>query len=205
MDTQFKPRTFTIKTFYRYLDDIISNFGKLRAAGKSKRVSKGFQERIMLAVTQVNGCRYCSYLHTSMALEEGMAEEDIQSMLNGEFDNVPQEESVALFFAEHYAESMGKPDPEAWQRVVDTYGPDIAEDILAYIRAIMVGNVHGISFDVLQQRFKGNPDPNNTVWQELGIALGIVVFIPVILIKNLFGLKRTSTTQQIASQDANLA
>ncbi len=205
MDTQFKTRTFTIKTFYRYLDDAISNFGKLRAAGKSKRVSKGFQERIMLAVTQVNGCRYCSYLHTSMALEEGMAEEDIQSMLNGEFDNVPQEESVALFFAEHYAESMGKPDPEAWQRVVDTYGPDIAEDILAYIRAIMVGNVHGISFDVLQQRFKGNPDPNNTVWQELGIALGIVVFIPVIVIKNLFGLKRTSTTQQIASQDANLA
>jgi hypothetical protein len=118
---------------------------------------------------------------------------------------VPQEESVALIFAEHYAESMGKPDPEAWQRVVDTYGPDIAEDILAYIRAIMVGNVHGISFDVLQQRFKGNPDSNNTVWQELGIALGIVVFIPVIVIKNLFGLKRTSTTQQIASQDANLA
>lgn len=32
-----------------------------------------FVERLMLAVTEVNGCAVCSYAHTRMALREGIA------------------------------------------------------------------------------------------------------------------------------------
>ncbi|WP_256205872.1 carboxymuconolactone decarboxylase family protein [Carnobacterium iners] len=38
-------------------------------------------ERIMLAVTQVNGCSVCSYTHTKMALEVGMKSEKIKNIL----------------------------------------------------------------------------------------------------------------------------
>jgi AhpD family alkylhydroperoxidase len=186
MEHQFQARTFNIKTFYRYLEDAIKDFGRLRTAVKSNRVSAGFRERIMLAVTRVNGCRYCSYFHASLALKSGMAEEDIQQLLNGGLGHIAPEESVALLFAELYADLGARPDPEAWQRLVDTYGPETAWDILAYIRAIMVGNVYGISFDALQRRFSGQADPNNTIWQELGIAFGVVVFVPLVAIKRLF-------------------
>ena len=53
----------------------------------------------MLAVTSVNGCRYCSYFHTSLALKEGMSADEIQHLLGGEFADAPAAEAVALLFA----------------------------------------------------------------------------------------------------------
>lgn len=35
----------------------------------------------MLAVTQVNGCRYCSYVHARMALQAGLSEQEIRTVL----------------------------------------------------------------------------------------------------------------------------
>ncbi|MFC0273464.1 carboxymuconolactone decarboxylase family protein [Metabacillus herbersteinensis] len=32
----------------------------------------------MLAVTEVNGCEFCSYSHTKIALEQGMSQEEIK-------------------------------------------------------------------------------------------------------------------------------
>ena len=52
-------------------------------------------ERIMLGVTQVNGCLLCSYAHTKMALELGMKEKQIEELLDGELGNVPLERPEA--------------------------------------------------------------------------------------------------------------
>ncbi|WP_085558880.1 carboxymuconolactone decarboxylase family protein [Carnobacterium iners] len=48
---------------------------------KKELSSPHFMERIMLAVTQVNGCSVCSYTHTKMALEVGMKSEKIKNIL----------------------------------------------------------------------------------------------------------------------------
>ena len=44
---------------------------------KERQLSEHFIERIMLAVTEVNGCAVWSYAHTKMALEAGMTNEEI--------------------------------------------------------------------------------------------------------------------------------
>ena len=104
----------------------------------------------MLAVTEVNGCRYCSYFHTQVSLKAGLKKEEIKRTLDGDFKDAPQEELAALYFAQHYAESAGKPNLEAVQCMKDAYGEKKAQAILAYIRAIMIGNAWGNSFDALR-------------------------------------------------------
>jgi AhpD family alkylhydroperoxidase len=53
----------------------------MREMMRSKRVERSFMEKIMLVITQVNGCRYCSYFHTQMALTSGVSETEIEQLV----------------------------------------------------------------------------------------------------------------------------
>jgi len=183
MVQMFNKRIYDAKEFFRFFSDAMASFSIIRKARKEKLVSKAFQKRIMLVVTEVNGCQLCSYWHTREALKSGMPEEEIKNMLSGNLEDIPKEEAVALFFAQHYAESAAHPDAQAWQRILEVYKEEKAEAILAFIKVIMMGNVYGIAVSALLNRLKGKPVKNSNFLHELGIIFGVVIFIPVLFIK----------------------
>ena len=74
MDNKLK-RIYGIKINYKLINDFLMNTGNLRRAKKENDINGQFIKRIMLAVTQVNGCRMCSYHHTKEALRLGMPAE----------------------------------------------------------------------------------------------------------------------------------
>lgn len=179
-------RLYNPKTFFRFLSDMLAHLNDLRQVRKGGRVSEAFSERIMLAVTQVNGCRYCSYYHSQLALKAGLSGEDVSQLLSGEFADAPAEEATALLFAQHYAESAAQPDQTALQRLQETYGPDTSADILALIRIIMVGNVYGNNFDAFQSRLRFRPFPDSRFREEIGVVLGTFLAAPWLLVKHGF-------------------
>lgn len=137
-----------------------------------------------MAVTEVNGCRYCSYFHAQMALKAGIDKYEIERTFLGDFKDAPRVEVAALYFAQHNAESGGNPNEEAVQSLIENYGELMVRDILAYIRAIMIGNAWGNMFDALRMRFKGKSNKDTTLFKELGVVLGIVFMLPVIFIQH---------------------
>ncbi len=176
----FNRRVYTSpKEMISAIKDILEHAPDLKAASRSGEIDKAFSEKIMLAVTKVNGCRYCNYGHTRAALKEGVSEDEIARIAKGELGEFPKDEAVALMYAQHYAESAGNPDPEATKRFVEYYGEEKARYIMAYIRMIMWGNLMGNTFDAVLSRFKGNPCENSTLCSELGVlGLTVVGFIP---------------------------
>jgi len=106
----------------------------------------------MLAVTAVNGCRYCSYFHTKQALKSGITAGEIRDLLAGDVANCPQDEAVAVAYAQHWAESNAHPDPEAVQRMQQTYGRERTEAIHSILRMIRMANLLGNSWDYLIYR-----------------------------------------------------
>ncbi|GAB4576108.1 MAG: hypothetical protein Kow0077_30950 [Anaerolineae bacterium] len=187
----FNKRTFTWGTFLARIQDALAHRADIREAARSGRVSKAFAEKIMLAVTRVNGCRWCNYGHTRVALAAGVTPEELQHLMAQELGAFPEDEAIALAFAQHYAESHENPDPEAWQRLVAFYGPDTARDILAYIRMITIGNLYGNTFDALLARLQGRPSPTSTLADELAVLLAplaILVALPLALA--VWGIRR---------------
>lgn len=180
---ELKARIFTTGVFYKHVKTVVEHFSDIRKAGKTGNVSKAFREKIMLAVTQVNGCRFCNYLHTKNAIDAGASEEEIKAMVNGELGNVGNDESIALLFAQHYADTGGDFDEETYHKFVEHYGNEIARDILSTIRIIMVGNIHGIALDALQSRLKGKKMKESKLRNEIGIFFGIIVLIPVAMVQ----------------------
>lgn len=187
-DKKFMKRLYKPEDFYRMLSDLLSSAGASKRQLKEDQISKQFIERIMLAVTEVNGCRYCSYFHTQVSLKAGLRKDEIKRTLDGDFKNAPQEELAALYFAQHYAESAGKPNLEAVQYVTDAYGEKKAQEILAYIRAIMIGNAWGNSFDAIRMRIFGSPSSELTVWDEMGVLFGPFFMLPFLLIRKVFSV-----------------
>ncbi len=160
-------------------------------------LSEQLREQVMLAVTQVNGCAMCTYAHTEMALESGMSLDEISAMLAGEHHNVEDQDLPAILFAQHYADTRGKPTAEAWGRIVNLYGEMKALLILSYTRMIMIGNAYGIPFGSLTSRFRKKEntfvDKRSNLLYELAIIITmpfyLVLAILVALIAGIFRVK----------------
>jgi len=112
-------------------------------------ISAPFRERLMLAVTAVDGCRYCSYIHARQALKSGVTPEEIGQLLSGDVDDCPEEEAMGAIYAQHWAESDAHPDSEAVRRLQQTYGVEKTEAIHLMLRMIRLGNLLGNSWDYL--------------------------------------------------------
>jgi AhpD family alkylhydroperoxidase len=186
---KFMKRLYGPTDLFQQLTVMLAHIKDLRPVEGKDSISKQFVERVMMAVTEVNGCRYCSYFHAQVALKEGVTSGEVDQLLSGSFEDAPKKEVPALFFAQHYAESGGDPQAEAVQSLKDTYGDFQARQIMEYIRMIMIGNTTGNGFDALRTRLKGNPAPDSTLGKELGVIFGVVWMVPVILVKKLFTKK----------------
>jgi AhpD family alkylhydroperoxidase len=143
----FQKRTLSRRAFVAGLGEIISSLSDWRILRKQPAIPRSFGEKIMLAVTQVNDCRYCSYVHTRKALNAGVSEVEVRSLLDGVFEHSPSDQLIALAFAQHYAVSEGHPEAQALRELERTYGSESATVILAYIRIIFFANLAGNTLD----------------------------------------------------------
>ncbi len=146
------------RRIYHGLGEVLADFRAIlsqRALLRSTMrggLDAAFRERLMLVVTGVNGCRYCSYAHARQALAEGIAAEEIEMLGETAFHGSPSEEVPALLYAQHWAEADGEPDPAVRDSVVDRYGEEMVERIEIVLRMIRVGNLMGNTFDYLLHR-----------------------------------------------------
>jgi len=145
----FRKRFYTPRTFWRDLRQVVAHLPAFRDTARSGRVSRALAEKIMLAATQVNGCRYCAYGHTRLALQAGVGEDEVRRILAADIGDFPPEEAVALAFAQHWADSAGEPDAEAVRRLHDYYGPQVGADIANWLRMIQMGNLAGNTLDAV--------------------------------------------------------
>lgn len=179
-------RIFSPIEFYRHLPRAFRAIPVMARSQRKGLISKSFTEKIMLAVTQVNGCRYCSWFHTRVALKEGISKTEIHTLLGGEFEGADEDELLALLYAQHYADTNGRPEEKSRRKLYEVYGKDRARGIEASIKAITVGNIYGIAIDGLMRRLKGKKMKGSKLLYELGIVFGSLLMFPVALLHGLF-------------------
>ncbi len=188
MNKKFGRQLYSIGESYLIMYNGIRTIGAFKKAKSENLMSSKFTERIMLAVTEVNSCPMCSYAHTKAALEAGIDHEEIKNMLDGVIDNIPDDEIEGVLFAQHYADKRGTPSKDSWEKIVEVYGKNKAEGILAATRMIMMGNAYGIPLGSFMHRFKGKPDERSNIIYEFGMLLTLVIFLPISIIHALISI-----------------
>lgn len=181
--------TKRIYHFRTFVSDIV--FMSVRVFGlidtvRSRRISRPFSEKIMLATTAVNDCVYCARLHSQLALHNGVSAAEITQLLATDLQRpVDDYEYKALCFAQHYAETDRHPSPEDVAALVAFYGAPKANDIMLYIRLIYIGNLIGNTFDALRSRMRGKPHPDSHWATELFLFGCAVPLISVLAVPGL--------------------
>jgi len=185
MARKFDKRIHDLQTQNEDIRKLIAHSDAFAETMLNPIISKTFAESISIAVTQVNGCKLCSYTHAKNALKAGLTEEEVDFLLAGGFDKAPKEQLEALLFAQHYAETKGNPDPATSQRLLETYGEENVKDIMSHIFIIILTNLHGNTIEALKLRLQGKGVENSSFWQELGVTVNFFKVMPVIVFKML--------------------
>lgn len=186
MKNQFGRKLYTLREIYSITYNAIFSIARFRIVKSKNILSEQFIKRIMLAVTEVNGCEVCSYAHSKAALETGMSNDEIENLLSGINDSIPKEELTGIMFAQHYADSRGKPSKDALKRILKVYGRSKAEGIVAVVRIIMMGNAYGIPWSSFVNRFKGKSDERCSLLYELSTIVSTILFLPPAILQASF-------------------
>jgi AhpD family alkylhydroperoxidase len=118
--------------------------------------SRALREKVILGVTSVNDCRWCSWLHSGIALKHGVNLDELKSMLDsGTFGTVDEREATAILFGQHFAETIRKPTPAARRALAKQFTPWQRQEIMAWIHFIYFSNLAGNSADAWLARFRG--------------------------------------------------
>ena len=150
---KFKRRTYrSLRELWTDVRAVTARRQEIRALMRGQRIDPAFRERLMLVVTGVNACRYCSYAHAQEALAKGISRQEIEALGEGMFEGSPPEQVPALLYAQHWAESNGQPDAEARRQVVTQYGTEVIEAIELALHMIRVGNLSGNTLDYILYR-----------------------------------------------------
>lgn len=166
----YKKRVYNEKLFLEDLIFLSSNLPALLDAYRRWQSDWSFAEKIMLAVTSVNRCRYCQWLHTDLATASGAESDQLMQILSHETGSVSDYEKPAICYAYHYAETERNPKPEMVEEIKEFYGEQKAADIDLFIRFIFFGNLSGNTFDALISRTKGYSVPHSNPVFEVFFA-----------------------------------
>lgn len=145
----FKKRTYS--SIGPFLSDLRSLWAQRRYFKLPmgiKGIDAAFRERLFLAETEVNGCHYCSFVHSRAAVKEGVPADEVRELLSREWGHVPERERPAVAYAQHWADTYGNPDPSAIATLESTYGPDAAASIHFTLLLMKVSNYLGNFVDL---------------------------------------------------------
>lgn len=165
-----------IQTFLAHSDGFIDML-------RNPALSKPFSERINLAITQVNGCKLCSFAHTKLALRSGIEHQEIKSILTGGLDQAPKNEVEALLFTQHYAESLGRPEADIVTKLNTNYSTKEVSDIMSNIYFMTLMNFAGNSLEAFSLRLKGRAVESSSLSQEIGVMFNVLKIVPTLLFK----------------------
>lgn len=178
LSRSFEKRTFTLPLLASSALAALRSAPTLVKALAQPSTSPALREKVMLAVTSVNDCRYCSWVHTGLALENGVDLNELQHILDSEsFGTLTEKEAIAILFGKHFADSGRQPSPEAERALQSVWSDTERAEIMAYIHAIYFANLSGNSADAWIARLRGRRVENGHPFAE---AIAAVVSAPIL-------------------------
>ncbi|MHA1793742.1 MAG: carboxymuconolactone decarboxylase family protein [Promethearchaeota archaeon] len=195
---------YTLSSFIHDISSIIKYFlyqGMVRGSQKQvQRLDSIFIEKILLTVTSVNECPYCSWFHAKMALDNGLNKDELLKLMCLDKGSCSREEVVALTFAQHFAESGGKPSRKSINRLVNEYGIKMSSQILMYILMITVGNKVGNTLEAFSYFLKRGIDldapklkvSDDRIFQRKNIPMGLIIYVLGVPVVRFMGIGKIS-------------
>lgn len=180
MKDTFRKRVFTPQTLATSIAAIAKDLPRVPKLFHPDAISPAFREKLFLAVTSVNKCRYCTWMHTEIAGDSGVDAAQVAALLNSSVDAEFGDEKEALVYAVHFAETERNPTKTRTGRLIAKYGEAKAAQIVQYLNLIYFANLSGNTFDAFLDRMEGgSPTTGNVAFEAAFSALAAPALLAV--------------------------
>ena len=151
------------------------------------QLDPALRESVMIAVSEVNACRWCSYAHQTWGREVGLDEADVARLADGEVALSDSRQAAAVAYAQERAEAAFAPVPEHLiVRLRTVFDEQDADRVEVVARLMHQANMAGNSVDALLARWQGHPPHHSRLVDDLVIGgfglLAILVAVPLVSI-----------------------
>jgi len=180
----FHKPIYNLPSAVRDLGKLLAATPLLLSAVTGRRVDGAFREKIMLACTGFNVCRYCGFVHAHWALALKVDPEEIKALLRQTVDErFSEKERPALEFAQRFAATRGRPGKQAMARLQSVYERKTAREINAFLKLIFFMNLSGNTFDAFLSRLAGRNAPkSHPLFEAFYAVLAGPILLPVLAV-----------------------
>jgi len=163
--------------YWRHPEDIA-------ALHDSRLVAHPFSAKVALAALGDGECRASTALGYLFGVTRGLSMTEVRGLLGGSAAHATAGEAPAVLFARHYRLTEGLPDPGMVLSLVEAYGQEGANDLLRYLRLLLLVLRISRSFDALAARLVGRPRGDSTLRGELVVVwvslVGLLPLLPLL-------------------------
>jgi AhpD family alkylhydroperoxidase len=140
----------------RHLAGVMSRIRPLTDAYARGRLDDALRERVMVAVSRVNACRRCTFVHTRWALRSGVTREELEAIELADLGPLDHRSRAAVVYATALAEDgfRGSPPPDVAAAASAALSPAEVEAVEAVARAMTVANVTASTLEALAGRWR---------------------------------------------------
>jgi AhpD family alkylhydroperoxidase len=179
----FKKRTISATQLGRRLAALVPELGTMYRVWAKKEVDPGFREELMLAVSRLNGCRYCSWGHHEWAQISGVSNEELAQLEQLDPSGFDRRKWVAISYARALVkEDFRRVQPELRRAVQHKFSPREIRQIELIANVMDVGNRTSNTFDAMLSRFKGAPAADSRIVDEVILSGVFLAVAPVVVL-----------------------
>jgi AhpD family alkylhydroperoxidase len=181
----FRSRTQTLGEWLAGIRWILVRRSDVWAIAVKHRMEPALREAVMVAVADVNACRFCSYAHQTHALHLGLSEEDVALIAAGSPALSDAGLAAATAYARERAE-VGFAPVAAEQRgpLVAVLGARAADDVEVVARLMHAANMAANAMDALPARMRGQTPAGSRLRDDL--VLGAFAMVVIVALTPVF-------------------
>ena len=185
----FRKRTITTR---QLLGDVISltpSVGTIYRVWLKHEIDPGFREELMLTVSELNHCRYCTWAHHEWAQMVGVSDEELAQVEQLDPKGFDRRKWLAISYVRAMVSAnFGRIDDVLVGEMKTNYSAQEIKEIDIVARIMDIANRSANTWDALLSRLRGGPIAESHVVDELVMSGAFLITAPIVV----FFLSRTS-------------
>jgi AhpD family alkylhydroperoxidase len=179
----FKKRTISAPQMVRSLAALAPELGMMYRVWIREEFDPGFREELMLVVSKLNDCRFCSWGHHEWAQISGVSDEELAQLEQLDPKGFDRRKWVAISYVRALVkEDFRRVQPALRRAMQHKYSPREIRQVELIARVMDLGNRGGNSFDAMRSRLRGVPAADSRVVDEVILSSVFLVVAPAVLL-----------------------
>lgn len=179
----FRKHTMTVREFVSSTASLLPETPTLYRVWVKHEIDPGFREELMLAVSKLNDCRYCSWVHHEWANIAHVPEEELAFIEQLDPSHFDRKKWVAIAFVRELVEArFGRVSKELMREMKANYSATEIREIKLIAKVMDISNRGVNTWDSMLSRLRGKPAADSHLLDEAVLSMALLAAAPVVIV-----------------------